>query len=183
GSAFLAGPGLVVSCIHVCVPDPPRGKPPLTNIPHTVEFEYISDGAKKPVPFDGQYLPNESDPDHDMAVVEVQLPAGLAIPIVPLSLDDDPAAEVVALGFPQGQRSLRRVAGKILDAHAINLVTFTGGAVVEVLHIDTRGEGYWSDRAVRHAMSGGPILNLHTGTVVAIIEGKRPRRGLRELPE
>lgn len=192
GSAFLAGPGrdanhwLVVSCHHVCVQDPPRGQP-LGDIP-PVEFKYIPAGKTTPVTIYGQYLPNESDCCHDIAVVEVALPAGLAIP--PVSLDTDYLAldHVVALGFPAGQPELLPVEGGILNLAAVRRVSFEDlpprDPIVDVLRIDTRGiRGFFSDGVIRGGMSGGPILNSRTGAVMAIIEGRRPRGGDDVPPE
>jgi Trypsin-like peptidase domain len=179
GSAFVAAPGFAVSCIHVCVRDRAR-----KDTSQPVEFEYLPDGATTPVKFGGSYLPNESDPRRDVAVIELALPPGLVIPSVPLSLDDQPEAEVVALGVPAGQRALRDVPGVVFKHFRVRQVTFTDGTELEVLHIGTGGKGgFWADGVVRSGMSGGPIFNVRTGTVVAIVEGKRPRGSLDGPPE
>jgi hypothetical protein len=113
----------------------------------------------------------------------MDIPDGVRIPAAPLSLDARPGEEVVAVGFPEGQRTLECVEGLIFDRHTVRTVSFTDDTMLEVLQIDTRGRrGFWGDREVRGGMSGGPILGKKTGTVVAVVEGKLPRGSLRHAP-
>lgn len=179
GSAFVVGPDLAVSCIHVCVPD--GASPPDR---HRVELEYRSGPGASPIRLRGYYLPEQSDPTHDLAVIRLELPADRGIPPVPLSLDYQPNDEVVALGFAEGQQTLDHVAGVIFDKHTIRPITFIDGTTLEVIQFDTRGQpGFHRDHEVRGGMSGGPIWNKLTGTIVAVIEGKRPRGSSTSPPD
>ena len=180
GSAFVVGDGrIAVSCIHVCVPDGAN-----LASPHRVVFEYRSEHHVTPISFDGQFLLSQSDPSNDLAVVELNLPGGLHIPSAQLSLDDQPGKGVVAVGYPEGQTSLKEVPGIIFDEHHVWPVTFDDDTTLEVLQIDTRGRpGFRGDHEVRGGMSGGPIWNKHTGTVIGVIEGKYPRGALTSPPD
>lgn len=175
----MAGSGRAVSCVHVCVHDDAA-----TDVPHDVELEYER-GAGEVIRFRGTYLPEESNIPYDVAVLRVEPPVD--IPIAPLSLDDQGREQVLALGIPWGQSVGRDVPGLVFDHYLrVRPVDFCEGGShirLEVLHIDTRGKpGFQSDGVVRSGMSGGPILNLRTGTVVAIIEGRRPRGGDSAAP-
>jgi hypothetical protein len=75
GSAFVFAPDLAVSCIHVCVLD---GSSLARR--HRVEFEYVPQPGASPIRFHGYYLPRQSNPAHDLAVVRLELPPGLTIP-------------------------------------------------------------------------------------------------------
>jgi hypothetical protein len=180
GSAFMAGPQLAVSCIHVCVPD---GASVAERQEVKLKYQPYGQGAV-PITLRAYYLPEESDPEHDLAVIRLELPGGLTIPPVPLSLDDQPSERVVAFGFPTGQpiTTIRRVLGTIDPVNYLDQVKFedpdsrnSDGWTCQVLHIDTRGQEFWSDQLVRPGMSGGPIWNKRTGTVVAVVEGRKPR--------
>jgi formylglycine-generating enzyme required for sulfatase activity len=174
GSAFVVAPGIAVSCVHVCVLD---GQNP--QLPHAVEFKYWARGSRHPVDIAGTYRPTLSDPDHDIAVIELRLPPGLEIPAAPLSHDDQPGEEVVGLGFPEKQSSIELVDGGIFDKFRLREIVFDDGAhtevTLEVLQINTGGQGFRGHREVRGGMSGGPIFKGRTGSVVAVIEGKKPR--------
>jgi len=171
GSAFMVGPDLALSCVHVCVPD---GESPTD--PHKVELEYQPRPDASPVSISGDYLPDQSDPGHDLALIRLKLPADLRIPPAPLSCDDQAYAKVVAFGFPDQQPAIRRVPGIIDPIHYTDAVRFEpDGWTCPVLHIDTKGQDFWSDPVVRPGMSGGPIWNERTGTVVAVVEGRKAR--------
>ena len=119
GSAFMVGPDLAVSCVHVCVPE---GTSPLD--PHDVVLEYRSGPDTDPTRLRGHYLPDQSDPTHDLAVIRLELPVDLSIPPVPLSFDDQTYEKVVAFGFPQQQLSIHRVPGVIDPIRYVDAVSF-----------------------------------------------------------
>ena len=171
GSAFIVAPDLALSCIHVCVPD---GAQPTDR--HKVTLAYWPPQGADPVHVHGEYLPEQSDPDHDLAVIRVDLPTDLRIPAVPLSCDDQARERVMAFGFPDGQPAIRRVPGVIDPIHYADPVSFEpDGWTCPVLHLNTREPDSWGDEVVRPGMSGGPIWNERTGTVVAVVEGRKPR--------
>jgi len=171
GTAFVAAPNLALSCVHVCVEDGASSEEE-----QPVELAYRAGSGGLALTLHGRFLPDQSDPAHDVAVVQLAPPGALTIPPVPLSLDSQPKEAVVAVGYPEGQSSLEHVAGVVLDKFPVRTVAFEGGFALEVLQISTSGNsGFWSELETRRGMSGGPVWNELTGTVVAIVEGKRPR--------
>lgn len=171
GSAFLTAPNLAVSCVHVCVRDDADHK-----LPHEVKFEYRPMPDAAAIPLHGCYLPKQSDLAHDLAVIRLVLPDGIRIPTAPMSLDTQAREDIVAFGFPCGQIYIRLVPGVIDPINYENEVRFEGdGSICRVLHIETKNKEIGNDHLVRSGMSGGPIWNKRTGTVVAVIEGRKPR--------
>lgn len=184
GTAFVAvaDPNIgvfAVSCIHVVVPD---DADPTEE--RDVLLEYYPPN-EPPVRIEAHYMPEQSDPDHDLAVLKLDLPEGLSIPTLPLSCDDQGGEDVVAIGFPNGQTAPYLCQGKIVESfHRLSRVNFVDGWSCEVLRIDTRGHGFWGDKLVHRGMSGGPIWNVRAQRVVAVIEGRKPRgESLVENPE
>jgi len=177
GTAFLAAPGIAVSCWHVCAPDSPHLVSP-------VVFEYCSENtAQCKIAFRGQLLHAQSDPKHDLAVVQVDIPDEFSIPPAPLSLDDDSGEPVVAMGFPDEQFDLEEVEGVIFPHHPVKQIWFEAETTpLEVLRIDTRAVGFYRDGDVRSGMSGGPVWNDISDTVVAVVVGKKPRGLLPHSP-
>ncbi|MEK7754902.1 MAG: serine protease [Acidobacteriota bacterium] len=171
GSAFMAAPDMVASCWHVCVAE---GADP--EAAHPVVFWYYPTGEQAPVALRGDLLPDQSDEEHDLAVVRVRLPAGVAIPPARMSPDDEAGYPVIAMGFPDQQSELEEVDGVIFPHHPVKRMRFEGDVTArEVLRIDTRAVGFYRDRDVPSGMSGGPLVNKATQTVVAVVMGKKPR--------
>lgn len=172
GSAFVVGDGrYAVTCLHVCAPD---GN--LDLLPE-IKFEYSPALNKKPIKLTGEVLLDESDPSRDIIVVKLHNLPNHPIPSAKMSLDDQPRTAVIASGYPSGQNMPEPIRGVILDAHHVTKTAFKDSKEFEILRIDTRANpgSYEPDPQLLPGMSGGPIWNAQTGTVIAVIQGMRSR--------
>lgn len=178
GTAFRVGERWALSVVHVA------SKDGLEKIPQDVELSYNANG--KGIRIKGKYRPDKSCVEGDLAAIElIDLPDDLdeKIPQLELSLDHQPYEAVTAFGISQGQtRRIHQVPGTIDPLDHISEIAFEGiNNPMKVLIVDTRRRGQWADKAVREGMSGGPIWNKRTGTVVALVEGAQPRGRSRYL--
>ncbi|MFN7923551.1 MAG: serine protease [Bryobacteraceae bacterium] len=167
GSAFVAAPGIAVSCCHVVESEDRK-----------VKMEYRS-RQQEPAEWtiEAEYLPDQSDPSHDVAVARLHLPEGLDLPAMGMSLDADPGFPVGAFGFREGQYWAEEADGYVFR-DPVRRVTFQFGTrmqILEVLRIDPGRLSEGRDDVFMRGMSGGPLLNPLTLTAVGIVAGLADR--------
>ncbi|MEM4724339.1 MAG: serine protease [Candidatus Hadarchaeum sp.] len=170
-----------VSCAHVVLRD---------NDDASEEHEVILEYCFKEtfIRIDGRYLPDQSDPDHDVAVLKLNVPENLINDMHPLPLcrDFERGEEVIGAGFPEGQDVPRSVPAVLETYFAVGLVNFEdNNEGLEVLEFDTHGQGFgsWREHWFLRGMSGGPIWSNRTQAVIAVIEGRKARGDLGEAPQ
>ena len=119
--------------------------------------------------FDGTQVQAEvigTDPDSDLAVIDVELPAEQ---LIPLEFADSDALEigqtVLAIGSPFGQRwTLTSGIVSAVDRTIPGLTVYSVGSVIQ------------TDAAINPGNSGGPLLDL-TGRVVGVNSQIRTETG------
>ena len=173
-----------VTCFHVAVP---LGGDP--NEEYEVQLECYLEGPRdRPVRIKGRYLPNESDPEHDIAVLKLDPPPEILPELRPLPLSYqalENGEEVMATGFPEGQEDLNPVHGTYEKSVQVVFKEEDGSTVrLEVLRFDTYGHGFgrWGKKWILRGMSGGPILTKYDA-VIAIIEGRQASGALGSAPQ
>lgn len=129
---------------------------------HIVTNNHVVDGAERiEVNFlDGTIVRGEVvglDPDSDLAVLKVDLPADRLYPVILGDSNNLFIGETtVAIGSPFGQRwTLTTGVVSALDRTISGLTDFTVGAVIQ------------TDAAINPGNSGGPLLNLQ-GEVIGV---------------